>query len=273
MFDPTRPRRRSCSSPTGTDVGSSVPAGKVLARAPAAATCACSRSGSSRRSFNAPALQRLASTSQGTYIAASSPAQLAPIFDALGRQLSSEYLRPLPLAREPEDPRRSSASRSRASPGVATAQYTTPALHIVPVGAYHPSAFDRVVQSRLDDDRRRAASRRARRLGGEPARRRDAKDALVERVSGFVSVQRPRGVRSPPDAGGAGRALAARARPPERVGLAPGWADRLGSTLELADVERGAGPARRVHRCSAPCCVMIILGALIGAPGVADRPA
>jgi tight adherence protein B len=151
-------------------------------------------------------------------------------------------------------------------PGVATAEYTTPALHITPVGAYHPSAFDRVVQSGWTMIV--VALLLAALFGWAVSRAtKGRKDALVERVAGFVSVQRPEKTDRPKtQEERVARSLVARFRQ-TGSGTRPGWAERLGSTLELADIEME--PLQVVALTFLGTVLMMaILGAIIGAPGV-----
>jgi tight adherence protein B len=77
--------------------------------------------------FEAGPLESLASEGGGTYSEASSPAELRQIYDQLGDQLASQYL---VRYRSPAGPERrvDVAVKVAGVPGIATAEYTTPAL-------------------------------------------------------------------------------------------------------------------------------------------------
>jgi tight adherence protein B len=264
MFDPTTPAAAIVLLSDGQDVGSSVPPGKVLAELRPSHVRVFSV-GLVSRSFNAAALQQLASASHGSYIAASDPGQLAPIYDALGRQLSSEYL---VRYRSRVNPRTHVVVRLsvQGTPGVATSRYTTPGLHIAPVGAYQPSTWDRIVQSGWT--MLVVALILAALVGWAVSNAtKGQKDALVHRVSGFVSIQRPEQSDRPKtkDSRLAGSLITRLRR--RRSDSRPRWVDRLGSTLELADIE--VEPIQVVAlTILGTVLMMIILGAILGVVGV-----
>jgi tight adherence protein B len=152
------------------------------------------------------------------------------------------------------------------TPGVATARYTTPALHIAPVGSDQPSTWDRIIQSGWT--MLVVALILATLVGWAVSRAtRGQKDALVHRVSGFVSIQRSEQSDRPrTQEGRAARSLLTRLRQ-RGSGSRPKWADRLGSTLELADIE--AEPIQVIALTFlGTVLLMIILGAILGVMGV-----
>jgi len=187
LFDPSVPSATVVLLSDGTDVGSSVKRAAVFDEL-AKGHVRVFSIGLVSNTFDAPALQKLASSTRGTFIAANSPSQLTPIFDSLGRQLASEYY---VKYRSRQNPRTHVTVHVQVKgiPGEATTMYMTPGLHIVPVGVYHPSFFNRSVESTYTMVV--VALILAVLFGwavSHATKRRD--DPLVERVSGFVSVQR-----------------------------------------------------------------------------------
>jgi tight adherence protein B len=190
LFDSSIPSATIVLLSDGTDVGSVISRKDVFSELEKGNVRVFSV-GLVSNTFDAPALQKLAASTNGTFIAANSPSQLKPIFDNLGAQLASEYYVKYRSRQNPKTHVQVVMKVDGVS-GEATARYTTPPLHIVPVGVYHPSAFDRAVQSPVTMVIIALA------LAGlfgwavsHATKTRD--DPLVDRVSGFVSVQRPGG--------------------------------------------------------------------------------
>jgi tight adherence protein B len=89
--------------------------------------------------FDPQTLQGLAQNGRGTYNEANSAGDLAGIYDKLGARLSNEYLINYRSLAGPHD-RVHVAVTVTGVPGIATAEYTTPALRIA-VPPYHTRTF------------------------------------------------------------------------------------------------------------------------------------
>ena len=96
--------------------------------------------------YHAAALQNMASTTGGSYVEASSPADLRPLLVKLGNRLSSEYLVNYTSFQNPST-KVVVAVSVKGFPGAVRTAYKTPALHIVPAAPYKPSAVNNVIQS------------------------------------------------------------------------------------------------------------------------------
>jgi tight adherence protein B len=94
--------------------------------------------------FDPGALQNLAEATGGSFSKASSPRDLARIYDQLGFQLSHEYLLDYNSTLPPQRPVKVAVVVKGL--GSAKAGYVTPALN-VPNAVYHPSPFDNVWKS------------------------------------------------------------------------------------------------------------------------------
>jgi tight adherence protein B len=190
--------------------------------------------GLTSRAFDPKALEGLATSTEGSYTQAASPSALTPIFDALGYQLSRQYLVSYQSLGGP-DARMHVRARVDGFSGVASTEYLTPSLKVAPAPPYHSSGFGRIVQSPLAMI---VVALLAAGIVGWAillvAQPRSG--TLVERVAGFVSVAR-------------------RARDGEdtldrrRVDLLRGaegalerlrWWPRFKATLELADIQASA---------------------------------
>jgi tight adherence protein B len=190
--------------------------------------------GLTSRAFDPKALEGLATSTEGSYTQAASPSALTPIFDALGYQLSRQYLVSYQSLGGP-DARMHVRARVDGFSGVASTEYVTPSLKVAPAPPYHSSGFGRIVQSPLAMI---VVALLAAGIVGWAillvAQPRSG--TLVERVAGFVSVAR-------------------RARDGEdtldrrRVDLLRGaegalerlrWWPRFKATLELADIQASA---------------------------------
>jgi Flp pilus assembly protein TadB/Mg-chelatase subunit ChlD len=102
--------------------------------------------GLSSPQYDPETLKALANRTGGTYIETATPAELAPVFKAIGTRLSSEYLvsyRSLLAPQVPANVRIAVAGLATA----ATASYTTPALELAPRGTFERSWIDRVIVS------------------------------------------------------------------------------------------------------------------------------
>jgi tight adherence protein B len=90
--------------------------------------------------FNPGALRSLASGSLGQYSEASSPQQLAPIYEQLGARIASEYL---VTYRSLARPHRHVVVRAQVAgfPGPVSTQYVTPSLRHRPGNAVHTTSF------------------------------------------------------------------------------------------------------------------------------------
>jgi tight adherence protein B len=245
----------------GTDVGSKAAPAEVLGQL-AHQKVRVFTIGLASRSFDRAALQRIASTTGATYTEASRPASLVPIYDALGYQLSREYLLSYQSLAGPGQPIRVGV-RIDGIPGAAAAGYVTPALHIAPAPAYHPSTFARILQSPITMVV--IALLLAAAVGcGIAFLLRPRPRPLVERIGSFVSVRRA--------SADAEEAQEAR----RRVDLLRGaegalehlrWWPRFKATLELADIN--ASPTQIVLLTLLGTLIAgIILYELIGAFGV-----
>jgi tight adherence protein B len=247
----------------GTDVGSTVPRAKILGELRHGHVRVFSV-GLVSHSFNASALQAFAEASNGAYVAAGTPRQLTPIFDSLGRRLSSEYL---VQYRSRINPHTHVQVRIavKGIPGAVTTAYTTPVFHVVPAAPYKPALSDRVIQSGWTMVV--VALILAALFGWAVSRAtRTRRDPLVERVAGFVSVQRQtRAERTPKtQEERITRSLLARVRPDTSRSR---WSERLGATLELADLE--IEPIQLVVLTAVgTVLVMVLCGVLLGPAGV-----
>jgi len=217
--------------------------------------------GLASRAFDPQTLEQLASKTRSSYTKAASPAALTPIFDALGYQLSREYLVSYQSLKGP-----GVRVHVRASvdgfPGIAPTEYVTPSLKIAPAPPYHRSAFGRIVQSSLAMI---VVALLAAGIVGWAILlvSRPQSGTLVKRIAGFVSVARPPGE---------GADLLTR----RRVDLLRGaegalgrlrWWPRFKATLELADIK--ASPTQIVLlTLLGTAFAMLALYLLIGALGI-----
>jgi Flp pilus assembly protein TadB/uncharacterized protein YegL len=128
----------------GTDVGSESTRAEALAALDAANVRVISV-GLESEQYDPAALQSLANNTGGTYIPTATPAELAPVFEAIGTRLSREYLvsyRSLLPPNVPAEVRATVAGLPAAS-----ASYTTPELVIEPRGTFESSWVDDVITS------------------------------------------------------------------------------------------------------------------------------
>jgi tight adherence protein B len=98
------------------------------------------------RRYEPDRLSALANGSGGAFIPGATSDEFVPVFQSIGRQLSSEYLvsyRSLLAARVPASVRIAVAGL----PTAATASYTTPALELTPRGTFERTWVDQVIVS------------------------------------------------------------------------------------------------------------------------------
>jgi tight adherence protein B len=215
--------------------------------------------------FKPVPLQQMASSTGGRYVVASSPDQIGPVFGALGRQLSREYLLTYTSHVNPST-KVAVAVSVNGVPGTARSAYTTPALHIPPAAPYKPSTSGTVIQSKwtmlavvlIFAGLIGYAISHALSPNG---------DALVQRVGDFVSVQQPGAVdtvQAQQQAALRGPTFLSRVSSSARRS---GWSDRLAATLELADID--AEPVQVVLLTVVATVVLVlILGAIFGVFGI-----
>jgi tight adherence protein B len=98
------------------------------------------------RAYRSRTLEELARAGDGGYSEAKTPEDLAPIFDAVGAKLASEYLI---RYRSPAEPNRKVrvAVTVRGYPGAVTAGYQTPAVSDTGEGPFQRSVIERYVRS------------------------------------------------------------------------------------------------------------------------------
>jgi tight adherence protein B len=129
----------------GTDTGSTVALEKVAEKA-ASDHVRIFTVGLRSPSFTPEALERLADGAGGTFAEATSAADLEPIFDALGSQLASEFLLRY-RSRSGPDREVKVAVVVNGIDGVATSDYSSPALADGPQPPFHRSATERFLRS------------------------------------------------------------------------------------------------------------------------------
>ncbi len=209
--------------------------------------------------YHAAALQNMASTTGGSYVEASSPADLRPLLVKLGNRLSSEYLVNYTSYQNPST-KVVVAVSVKGFPGAVRTAYKTPALHIVPAAPYKPSAVNNVIESQYVLFV--VAILFALLIGLAIIIATSTKpEPLVARIGGFVSVpQAP----SPEPAAEKRPNLISRVT--ARASQS-GWWDRLEETLELADIK--ATPLQFVVFTGfITILLVLILGLAVGIVGV-----
>jgi tight adherence protein B len=214
----------------GADTGSATPPATVTKGARAAHIKLFTVGLQSRR-FDPTTLRSLAADTGGEYILARSTAQLRPLFDQIGARLASEYLlRYKSLA----GPKQSvEVAVSIPGSGSATSAYETPALPISVAAPYHPPLGNRIWGSWIVMVLLAlfGAAVIALLVIGllQPKR-----SGLPLRMAEFVSVpglqSRDRRTGSAGDEAGQ----------PGEPAVRPGVLTRLGTTLEIANVQTSA---------------------------------
>jgi tight adherence protein B len=218
--------------------------------------------------YDAPALERMASATSGSYVEATSPSKLTPILASIGTRLSNEYLVRYRSIAGPG--RRVAVSISvRGIQASATTAYSSPSLHIVGAAAYAPASSGGgfitssyvmllvvlAIVSLLLFALITAFAQRT--------------DPLVKRVGGFVSlteaapnIRAQNEVQSSRPAGR--RGLLTRAQ--SAVGP-QGWSERLNETLELAEIQATATQIVVLTVCVA-LIIAVLLNAIVGPIGL-----
>jgi tight adherence protein B len=128
----------------GTDIGSSATRAEAL-QAAADANMRVISVGLSSPQYDPETLKALANRTGGRYVETATPAELQPIFQEIGQQLSSEYevtYRSLQPANEDVVVAVKVTGRAPAS-----ATYTTPAIDLAPQGTFEQSWIDEVITS------------------------------------------------------------------------------------------------------------------------------
>ena len=128
----------------GTDVGSSASRAEAL-QAAADANVRVISVGLSSPQYDPETLKSLANRTGGKYVESATPAELQPIFQEIGQQLSSEYEVTYRSQLPPQREAVVLVNVSGLKP--ATAKYTTPALDLTPQGTFEETWADQVITS------------------------------------------------------------------------------------------------------------------------------
>jgi len=128
----------------GTDVGSDASRADALTAA-ANENIRVISVGLSSPQYDPETLQSLANRTGGTYVESATPAELQPIFQEIGQQLSSEYEVTYRSLLPPEREATVVVAVNGYSP--TRAAYTTPALDLTPSGTFERSWIDDVITS------------------------------------------------------------------------------------------------------------------------------
>jgi tight adherence protein B len=128
----------------GTDVGSDASRADALTAA-ANESIRVIAVGLSSPQYDPETLQSLANRTGGTYVESATPAELQPIFQEIGQQLSSEYEVTYRSLLPPQREATVVVAVNGYSPTRAT--YTTPALDLTPSGTFERSWIDDVITS------------------------------------------------------------------------------------------------------------------------------
>jgi tight adherence protein B len=128
----------------GTDVGSSASRAEAL-QAAADANVRVISVGLSSPQYDPETLKSLANRTGGKYVESATPAELQPIFQEIGQQLSSEYEVTYRSLLPPQREAVVLVNVSGLKP--ASAKYTTPMLDLAPQGTFEESWSDQVITS------------------------------------------------------------------------------------------------------------------------------
>jgi tight adherence protein B len=128
----------------GTDSGSDASRAEALQAATDAHIRVISV-GLSSPQYDPETLKSLANRTGGTYVQTATPAELQPIFQEIGQQLSSEYEVTYRSLLPPQRPAVVVATVAGYAPAKST--YTTPALDLAPSGTFQRSWIDKVITS------------------------------------------------------------------------------------------------------------------------------
>lgn len=129
----------------GSDVGSDATRAEALA-ALDEANVRVIAVGLDSPQYDPATLQSLSTNTGGRYVETATPAELAPVFEQIGTQLSREYLITYRSVLPPKVPAEVRATVA-GLPAAATATYTTPDLLIEPRGTFESSWVDDVIAS------------------------------------------------------------------------------------------------------------------------------
>ena len=128
----------------GTDIGSSATRAEAL-QAAADAHVRVISVGLSSPQYDPDTLQSLANRTGGRYVETATPAELQPIFQEIGQQISNEYEVTYRSLLPPQ--RQAVVQVKVAGLAPASAKYTTPALTLEPQGTFEQSWADEVITS------------------------------------------------------------------------------------------------------------------------------
>lgn len=248
----------------GADVGSTIKPATAL-RKLAGQHVRAFTVGLGSRAFDPGTLRDVASSTRATYTEAPTPAALTAIYDALGSQLSSEYLLSYQSLARP-GVRVHVRAQVDGVAGSAGSAYVTPSLNLQPAPPYHPSVGARIVQSwpiMVLVSLLGAAA-----FGVVIAvLLRPRKGTLIDRVGSFVSIRRQSAEEE--------QLMGSR----RRVDLLRGaettlervrWWPRFKATLELADINASATQILLLTLLATALVVMVlylllgVLGFIVG---------
>ena len=128
----------------GTDVGSSASRAEAL-QAAADQSIRVISVGLTSPQYDPETLKALANRTGGRYVESATPAELQPIFQEIGQQLSNEYELTYRSLLPPLEKANVQVKVIGYAPASAT--YTTPALDIIPQGTFETSWIDEVITS------------------------------------------------------------------------------------------------------------------------------
>jgi tight adherence protein B len=128
----------------GTDVGSTASRAEALEAATGANVRVISV-GLSSPQYDSATLKSLALRTGGRYVESATPAELQPIFQEIGQQLSNEYEVTYRSLLPPKQKANVLVKVAGYAPAAAT--YTTPALNLAPTGTFEESWVDKVITS------------------------------------------------------------------------------------------------------------------------------
>jgi tight adherence protein B len=128
----------------GTDVGSSASRAEAL-QAATDANIRVISVGLSSPQYDPATLKSLANRTGGTYVETATPAELQPIFQEIGQQLSSEYEVTYRSLLPPQQ--KADVQVKVVGYAPASATYTTPALDLTPGGTFERSWIDEIITS------------------------------------------------------------------------------------------------------------------------------
>ena len=128
----------------GTDIGSSASRAEAL-QAAADANVRVISVGLSSPQYDPETLKSLANRTGGKYVETATPAELQPIFQEIGQQISSEYEVTYRSLLPPQREAVVLVNVSGLAP--ASAKYTTPALDLAPQGTFEETWSDEIITS------------------------------------------------------------------------------------------------------------------------------